>query len=459
MEVEIGGYVITLMLGELLGPAMFIALVVALLSGFPVAFGLGGVAVLFGLIGVALGVIDPSFLNALPQRIFGIMSNFTLLAIPAFVFMGSMLEKSGIAQRLLEAMGRLLGGIRGGLALAVVLVGALLAATTGVVAATVTTMGLISLPAMLRAGYDRSLASGVIAASGTLGQIIPPSIVLVVLGDQLGVSVGDLFMGSLIPGLLMAGSFAVYVVVVSNLKPQLAPALQIQAANEGSTPNMARVLLAPLGLILLVLGSIFFGIATPTEAGALGALGAMGLAAVDGGFSRRGLAEDCDDTLRTTAMVMAILLGSTAFSLVFRGVGGDQLISDLLLNLPGGKAGFLVVSMAVIFALGFFIDFFEIAFIVLPLLLPTARQLLGPEALLWFGVVIGTNLQTSFLTPPFGFALFYLRGIAPPELSTAAIYRGAWPFIGVQLLVLLLVILFPPLVTWLPSLMAPGAAG
>jgi tripartite ATP-independent transporter DctM subunit len=459
MEVEIGGYVITLMLGELLGPAMFIALVVALLSGFPVAFGLGGVAVLFGLIGVALGVIDPSFLNALPQRIFGIMSNFTLLAIPAFVFMGSMLEKSGIAQRLLEAMGRLLGGIRGGLALAVVLVGALLAATTGVVAATVTTMGLISLPAMLRAGYDRSLASGVIAASGTLGQIIPPSIVLVVLGDQLGVSVGDLFMGSLIPGLLMAGSFAVYVVVVSNLKPQLAPALQIQAANEGSTPNMARVLLAPLGLILLVLGSIFFGIATPTEAGALGALGAMGLAAVDGGFSRRGLAEVCDDTLRTTAMVMAILLGSTAFSLVFRGVGGDQLISDLLLNLPGGKAGFLVVSMAVIFALGFFIDFFEIAFIVLPLLLPTARQLLGPEALLWFGVVIGTNLQTSFLTPPFGFALFYLRGIAPPELSTAAIYRGAWPFIGVQLLVLLLVILFPPLVTWLPSLMAPGAAG
>jgi tripartite ATP-independent transporter DctM subunit len=459
MEVEIGGYVITLMLGELLGPAMFIALVVALLSGFPVAFGLGGVAVLFGLIGVALGVIDPSFLNALPQRIFGIMSNFTLLAIPAFVFMGSMLEKSGIAQRLLEAMGRLLGGIRGGLALAVVLVGALLAATTGVVAATVTTMGLISLPAMLRAGYDRSLASGVIAASGTLGQIIPPSIVLVVLGDQLGVSVGDLFMGSLIPGLLMAGSFAVYVVVVSNLKPQLAPALQIQAANEGSTPNMARVLLAPLGLILLVLGSIFFGIATPTEAGALGALGAMGLAAVDGGFSRRGLAEVCDDTLRTTAMVMAILLGSTTFSLVFRGVGGDQLISDLLLNLPGGKAGFLVVSMAVIFALGFFIDFFEIAFIVLPLLLPTARQLLGPEALLWFGVVIGTNLQTSFLTPPFGFALFYLRGIAPPELSTAAIYRGAWPFIGVQLLVLLLVILFPPLVTWLPSLMAPGAAG
>jgi tripartite ATP-independent transporter DctM subunit len=404
-----------------------------------------------------LGVIEPQFLAALPQRIFGIMSNFTLLAIPAFVFMGAMLEKSGIAGRLLEAMGQLLGRVRGGLALAVVLVGALLAATTGVVAATVTTMGLISLPAMLRAGYDRSLASGVIAASGTLGQIIPPSIVLVVLGDQLGVSVGDLFIGALIPGLLMAGAFAVYVVAVSSWKPELAPPLVVAERDRLGAAQLARVLLPPLALILLVLGSIFFGVATPTEAGSLGALGAMGLAALDGGFSRRNLLEVCDDTLRTTAMVLAILIGSTAFSLVFRGVGGDQLISELLLNLPGGRVGFLVVSMAVIFALGFFIDFFEIAFIVLPLLLPTARQLLGPEALLWFGVVIGTNLQTSFLTPPFGFALFYLRGVAPPQLSTGDIYRGAWPFIGVQLLVLLLVILVPPLVTWLPSLMA--AAG
>ncbi|KMM17271.1 TRAP transporter large permease subunit [Synechococcus sp. GFB01] len=438
MEIEAFGYVISVMPGEVLGPAMFLALVAALLSGYPVAFGLGGVAVLFGLVGMALGVIEPQFLNALPQRIFGIMSNFTLLAIPAFVFMGSMLEKSGIAQRLLEAMGRLLGRVRGGLALAVVLVGTLLAATTGVVAATVTTMGMISLPAMLRAGYDRSLASGVITASGTLGQIIPPSIVLVVLGDQLGVSVGDLFMGSLIPGLLMAGAFALYVVAVSTWKPALAPPLQTGELAAGTTaPSLLQVLVAPLGLILLVLGSIFFGIATPTEAGALGALGAMGLAACDGGFSRSDLNQVCDDTLRTTAMVMAILLGSTAFSLVFRGVGGDQLISDLLLNLPGGSTGFLVVSMAVIFALGFFIDFFEIAFIVLPLLLPSARQLLGPESLLWFGVVIGTNLQTSFLTPPFGFALFYLRGVAPPELTTRAIYRGAWPFIAVQLMVLL----------------------
>ena len=456
MELEAFGWVITLVPGELLGPLMALALVAALLSGFPVAFGLGGVAVLFGLLAMGLGVIEPQFLNALPQRIFGIMSNFTLLAIPAFVFMGAMLEKSGIAGRLLEAMAQLLGRVRGGLALAVVLVGALLAATTGVVAATVTTMGMISLPAMLRAGYDRSLASGVIAASGTLGQIIPPSIVLVVLGDQLGVSVGDLFMGSLIPGLLMAGAFAVYVVAVSSWKPQLAPPLVVAEADRLGPAGLARVLLAPLALILLVLGSIFFGVATPTEAGALGALGAMALAALDGGFSRRSLLEVCDDTLRTTAMVLAILIGSTAFSLVFRGVGGDQLISELLLNLPGGRVGFLLVSMAVIFALGFFIDFFEIAFIVLPLLLPSARQLLGPEALLWFGVVIGTNLQTSFLTPPFGFALFYLRGVAPPQLTTGDIYRGAWPFIGVQLLVLLLVILFPPLVTWLPSLMAAG---
>lgn len=457
MEIEAFGYVISFLPGEVLGPAMALALVAALLSGFPVAFGLGGVAVLFALLAMALGVIEPQFLNALPQRIFGIMGNFTLLAIPAFVFMGAMLEKSGIAERLLAAMGQLLGRVRGGLALAVVLVGSLLAATTGVVAATVTTMGLISLPAMLRAGYDRSLASGVIVASGTLGQIIPPSIVLVVLADQLGVSVGDLFMGALIPGLLMAGAFALFVVLVSSWKPELAPPLRQQGSAGLGPGGLIRVLVPPLLLILLVLGSIFFGLATPTEAGSLGAVGAIALAALDGGLSRRALLQVSEDTLRTTAMVMAILIGSTAFSLVFRGVGGDALISDLLLHLPGGKIGFLLVSMALIFFLGFFIDFFEIAFIVLPLLLPAARSQLGPEAMLWFGVVIGTNLQTSFLTPPFGFALFYLRGVAPPELATGAIYRGAVPFIGVQLLVLLLVILFPPLVTWLPALMAPGA--
>ena len=458
MEIEVLGWLITLEPGEILGPGMFLALVVALLSGYPVAFGLGGVAVVFAALAMALGVIDASFLAALPQRIFGIMGNLTLLAIPAFVFMGAMLEQSGIAERLLETMGRLMGRLRGGLALAVVIVGTVLAATTGVIAATVTTMGLISLPAMLRAGYDKSLATGVIAASGTLGQIIPPSIVLVVLGDQLGVPVGELFVGSLIPGLLMSGAFALYVVVISALRPELAPPLDTTSLPPLTARGLVNVLAAPLILILLVLGSIFFGIATPTEAGVLGAVGAMALAAAQGGFSRAALRQVSDSTVRTTAMVIAILIGSTAFSLVFRGVGGDVLISELLLQLPGGRTGFLAVSMLVIFALGFFIDFFEIAFIVVPLLLPTARQLLGPEGLLWLGVVIGANLQTSFLTPPFGFALFYLRGVAPEGVSTGDIYRGALPFIALQLSVLLLILIFPQLVTLLPSL-ASAAAG
>ena len=436
-----------------LAPIMFLGLIFFLLLGFPVAFSLGACGLFFGFVGIELGVLPEPLLQALPLRIFGIMQNDTLLAIPFFTLMGLILERSGMAEDLLDTIGQLFGPIRGGLAFAVIFVGTLLAATTGVVAATVTTMGLISLPVMLRAGYDKSLATGVIAASGTLGQIIPPSLVLVVLGDQLGVSVGDLFMGAVIPGLLMTAAFAIYVVVISTLQPHLAPAAHVESEQPFNAPTLLRVLAPPLGLILLVLGSIFFGLATPTEAGAIGAVGAMGLAALDGGFSRSSLQTVCDDTLRTTAMVMAILLGSTAFSLVFRGVGGDQLISDVLLNLPGGTVGFLALSMAVIFLLGLFIDFFEIAFIVLPLLLPSARQLLGPEALLWFGVVIGTNLQTSFLSPPFGFALFFLRGVAPEEVSTRAIYRGAWPFIGVQLLVLLLLLCFPPLVTWLPGLM------
>ncbi|OUT72612.1 MAG: C4-dicarboxylate ABC transporter [Synechococcus sp. TMED19] len=451
-EIEAFGWAIGFYPGEVLAPLMFLALIVALLSGYPVAFGLGGVAVIFGALGIGLGVIDPLFFSALPSRIFGIMSNFTLLAIPTFVFMGAMLQTSGIAERLLQAMGQLLGQLRGGLALAVVLVGSLMAATTGVTAATVTTMGLISLPAMLQAGYNKSFASGVIVASGTLGQLIPPSIVLVVLGDQLGVSVGDLFLGSLIPGLLMAGAFALYVLVASQLNPNLAPE-RMEAGTIAVQPmQLLRVLIPPLVLILLVLGSIFFGIATPTEAGAIGAVGAMALAAIEGGFSRANLSKVCDETLRVTAMVMAILLGSTAFALVFRSLGGDALIRGVLVNLPGGQVGFLVVSMAVIFALGFFIDFFEIAFIVVPLLLPSARELLGPENLLWFGVLIGANLQTSFLTPPFGFALFFLRGVAPKEVSTKAIYKGVWPFIAVQVAVLVLIILFPALVNTLPAL-------
>ncbi len=450
IEIELLGYVISLDPTVILGPGMFLALVIVLLSGYPVAFCLGGIAVLFSIVGIALGEFDPSFVSALPQRILGIMANFTLLAIPTFIFMGVMLETSGIAERLLASMGQLLGRLRGGLALAVVLVGSLLAATTGVVAATVTTMGLISLPAMLRAGYDRSLATGVIAASGTLGQIIPPSIVLVVLGDQLGISVGDLFLGSLIPGILMASAFAIYVLVISALKPELAPQLNTATPSTVQLVKLVRVIIPPLGLILLVLGSIFFGIATPTEAGTLGAIGAMGLAAIHGGFSRKTLSKVCDETLRTTSMVMAILIGSTAFSLVFRGVGGDELIANLLLNLPGGKVGFVAFSMLIIFLLGFFIDFFEIAFIAVPLLLPAARQLLGPESIVWLGVVIGANLQTSFLTPPFGFALFYLRGVAPKSITTKEIYLGALPFVALQICVLLLIIVAPGLVTWLP---------
>ena len=320
-------------------------------------------------------------------------------------------------------------------------------------------MGLISLPAMLRAGYDKSLATGVIVASGTLGQIIPPSIVLVVLGDQLGISVGDLFIGALLPGLLMSAVFAIYVLVISALKPELAPELKPELTGSSHPLQLVQSVLPPIALIVAVLGSIFIGIATPTEAGVIGAVGAMVLAGLNGGFSRQQLSNVCESTMRTTAMVMAILMGSTAFSLVFRGVGGDQLISELLLNLPGGRVGFLVFSMLIIFLLGFFIDFFEIAFIAVPLLLPAARQLLGPEAMVWFGVIIGANLQTSFLTPPFGFALFYLRGVAPDEVSTRDIYRGALPFVGLQVAVLALIIAVPGLVDWLPRLagaLSPG---
>ncbi|MEQ8383227.1 MAG: TRAP transporter large permease subunit [Coleofasciculus sp. A1-SPW-01] len=438
---------------EWLGPLMFAGALVFLSLGYPVAFSLGGVAIAFAIIGVSLGVFDPIFLTAMPQRIFGIMANYTLLAIPYFIFLGSMLEKSGIAERLLETMGILFGRLRGGLALAVVLVGALLAATTGVVAATVVAMGLISLPIMLRYGYDKRLATGVIAASGTLGQIIPPSVVLVVLADQLGISVGDLFIGSLIPGLLMTTAFAVHVLIVAWLKPSAAPALPAEVRNIGGKALGRRVLFAmvpPLLLILLVLGSIFFGFATPTEAGAVGCVGAMVLAAANRQLSWLSLRQACDATLRITSMVIFILLGSTAFSLVFRGLNGDQFMFDILANLPGGQIGFLAVSMVTVFILGFFIDFFEIAFIIVPLFTPVAQSL--DVNLVWYGVILGANLQTSFLTPPFGFALFYLRGVAPPEVKTTEIYWGVIPFILLQALIVVLIIAFPELVSFLPSL-------
>ena len=441
------------MITDWLGPAMFAGALGLLSLGYPVAFSLGGVAILFGLIGIAFGVFDPIFLTAMPQRIFGIMNNFTLLAIPYFIFMGAMLEKSGIAEDLLETMGGLFGRIRGGLAVAVVVVGALLAATTGVVAATVVTMGLISLPTMLRYGYNKDLASGVIAASGTLGQIIPPSIVLVVLADQLGISVGDLFLGSVIPGLMMAGAFVVHVLAIAFFRPDLAPALPeaiLSIRGKALFIKIIKVMVPPLALILLVLGSIFFGIATPTEAGALGCFGAIALALIKRQLTWQGLKEVCDSTLRTTSMVIFILLGSTAFSLVFRGLRGDRFIFNALTNLPGGEVSFLLVSMVTIFLLGFFIDFFEIAFIVVPLFAPIAQQI-GID-LVWYGVIIGANMQTSFLTPPFGFALFYLRGVAPKEITTGNIYRGVIPFIALQLLVLVAIIAFPPLVSWLPSI-------
>ena len=441
-----------------LGIAMFAGALVLLSVGFPVAFSLGGVAILFALIGAAVGEFSFGFFNAMPSRIFGIMANYTLLAIPYFIFLGSMLEKTGIAEKLLETMGILFGRVRGGLALAVVIVGALLAASTGVVAATVVAMGLISLPIMLRYGYSKELAAGVIVASGTLGQIIPPSVVLVVLGDQLGIPVGDLFIGSLIPGLMMATAFALHVLIVAFLKPEVAPALpaSVRIGGKKLFVRVITVMLPPLLLIMVVLGSIFFGIATPTEAGALGSVGAIVLAAVNRQLSWSALREVCDATMRITTMVMFILLGSTAFSLVFRGLGGDRFMENLLMEIPGGTIGFLIVNMLVIFLLGFFIDFFEIAFIVIPIFAPVAQQL-GID-LVWYGVIVGANLQTSFLTPPFGFALFYLRGVAPPELKTEDIYRGAIPFILLQLLVLALIIIFPQIVSFLPSLSAsPGA--
>ena len=443
---------------DLLAPLMFVGALLLIFTGYPVAFALGGTALLFAGIGVEAGLLSWSLLQAMPSRLFGIMSNFVLLAVPFFIFMGTMLEKSRLAEDLLTTIGQLFGALRGGLAIAVVFVGALLAAATGVVGASVVAMGLISMPVMLRYGYSKELSSGVITASGTLGQIIPPSIVLIVLADQLGVSVGDLFIGALVPGVALASLYALYAGGVALVWPDAAPSLPEEARDIDPVPLLKRVLLVmlpPLVLILLVLGSIFEGIATPTEAGALGAVGAIALAAANGRLSLEALRGTMDETMRLTSMVMFLLVGSTAFSLIFRGLGGDFWIEGLLTNLPGGVIGFLIIANLTIFVLGFFIDFFEIAFIIIPLLQAPAAQLLPPEfgatadvALVWFGVMVGMNLQTSFLTPPFGFALFYLRGVAPDSVDTTQIYRGAVPFIGIQVVGLLLLILYPELVTW-----------
>ena len=438
------------MSGDWLAPLMFAVVMLFIFVGYPVAFSLGGAALLFAALGVELGYFDWHLLYAFPERVFGVMSNYVLLSVPYFIFMGTLLEKSKLAEDLLHAIGILFGRVRGGLALAVVFVGTLLAAATGVVGASVVAMGLISLPVMMRYRYSPELATGVITAAGTLGQIIPPSVVLVVLADQLGVSVGDLFVGSLLPGLGLAGLYALFVGVIALVRPEVAPALPAEERTLSGVALAKRLAIAmvpPLVLILVVLGSIFVGIATPTEAGALGALGAMALAAANRRLSLRALRETMAETARLTSMVVFLLIGSTLFALVFRGLYGDVWIEDLLTNLPGGRLGLLIVANVAIFVLGCFIDFFEIAFIIVPLLAPAAIAL-GIDPV-WFGVMIAMNLQTSFLTPPFGFALFYLRGVAPPQITTLQMYRGVVPFIALQIVALVAVIVFPELVTGL----------
>lgn len=443
---------------------LLLGLFAGLATGYPVAFVLGGVALLSAGAGIALGLFDASFLEAFPNRVFGVMTNETLVAVPLFVFMGVMLERSRIAESLLEAVAGLFGRKRGGLVVAVLLVGAVLAASTGIVGATVVAMGLISLPTMLRNGYCPRLASGAICASGTLGQVIPPSIVLVLLGDQLGnayqqaqlqqgvfapetVSVGDLFAGALVPGLLLVALYLGYALWVAWREPHRAPAMRELKAR--TLAQLAKAIVPPLALIGLVLGAILGGFATPTEAAAVGAVGATVFAALYGQLDRRRLGEVAAQTVKVTAMVFAILVGAALFSLVFRGYGGDELVHAALTGLPGGTWGAIVAVMLLMFVLGFVLDFIEIVFVVVPIVGPVLLAL-GVDPV-WLGVMMAINLQTSFLTPPFGFALFYLRGVAPPELATGKIYRGVMPFIGLQLLMLAAVAAFPWLATALPE--------
>ncbi|MBU6352183.1 MAG: TRAP transporter large permease subunit [Chloroflexi bacterium] len=438
---------------EWLAVAMFVGFFFILMSGYPVAFSFAAAAMLFGGIGLAAGAFDFNLVRLLPNRWFGTMSDFTLLAIPFFVFLGSILEKSGLAEELLTTVGVLLGPLRGGMALAVVLVGTLLAATTGVVAATVIVMGMLSLPVMLRYGYDKQLATGVILSSGTLAQLIPPSLVLVVLSDQLGVAVSDLFLGALIPGLLLAGSYGLYVLVLALLRPQVAPALPASERTQQGWALLRRSLHAivpPVLLIFAVLGSIFFGIATPTEAGAVGAVGACLLAAMNRRFNWALLQAAATATARITGLVIMILVCSTFFSVVFDGLGGNTLFKDLLTSLPGGYWGFIIVANLAIFLLGVFLEFIEISFIAMPLLAPAA-QALGID-MVWFGVLMAINLQMAFISPPVGFSLFYLQSVAPREVTTADIHKSALPFMALQMAVLILVAIFPQTVRWLIDL-------
>ncbi|MCA9732851.1 MAG: TRAP transporter large permease subunit [Deferribacteres bacterium] len=435
---------------EIMPLILFIVLFGLLMGGFPVAFTLGGVSLFFGILTFGF-----EFFHLLPLRIWGIMSNFVLLAVPLFIFMGVMLEKSGIAEELLETMALLFGRLRGGLAISVIIVGTLLAASTGIVGATVVTMGLMSLPTMLKRGYSAELASGTICASGTLGQIIPPSIVLVLLGSILNVPVGDLFIGSIIPGMVLVGLYLIWIVLISIFKPQAAPAMPKEALakfkERGAVNRIFKAFLPPFALMITVLGSILAGIASPTEAAAVGALGAILLTAIRGKLTIDTLRKVSQETTFLTSMVFIILVGATAFGLVFRGMGGDRYLAEMIVGNNLGPHTFLAIVMFIVFIAGFFIDFFEICFIIVPVVAPIFASM-GVD-LLWFGVLIAINLQTSFLTPPFGFSLFYLKGVAPPEVSTQKIYKGIIPFIIIQLIGLLLVIFFPESVTWLPKVM------
>ncbi len=439
---------------EWLALAMFGGFLILLMLGYPVAFSFAGTAIVFGFIGYFLGVFNPNRLWLLPNLWFGTMSNFTLLAVPYFVFLGAVMEKTGIAEELLTTVGIALGPMRGGLALAVILVGTLLAATTGVVAATVIVMGMLTMPIMLRYGYDKKLASGVIIATGTLAQVIPPSLVLVVLADQIGVSVGDLFMGSVIPGFMLAGSFILYVLAIAYFRPDMAPALPPEERIlDGMilAKRIIKAVLPPVFLIFAVLGSIFFGVATPTEAGAVGAVGAVLLAAMYRKLNLKLLKGAALSTVNITSLVIMILIASSLFTIVFDALGGKRIITEFLTGLPGGVVTFLIVSNMAVFILGMFLEFIEIAFIVIPLFVPAAMAL-GID-LVWFGVVLGINLQIAFISPPVGFSLFYLQSVAPkPEVRTIDIHRSAFPFMGLQLIVLILVVLFPQTVTWLIDL-------
>ena len=445
---------------------LFISVILVLLAGFPVAFTLGGMALIFAGIGALTGDFNAALLFSLPNRVFGIMTNESLVAVPLFVFMGITLERAKIAEELLDTLGSLFGALRGGLGISVTLVGMLLAASTGIVGATVVTMGLLALPTMLRRGYSPEIAAGTICASGTLGQIIPPSIILVMLGDvmtsayqqaQLSmgiyspktVSVGDLFAGALLPGLLLVGLYILYIVVLAHFRPAVMPAHVRGVDDQVSYVQILKALLPPMALIFAVLGSILVGLATPTEAAGVGAMGALLLAVSRRQLNLDRLREVTHSTMKISSMVFMILIGASVFSLVFRGYGGDVAVRNLLESLPGGVIGAVMVVMLIMFLLGFVLDFIEITFVVVPIVGPVLLAM-GVDPV-WLGIMIAINLQTSFLTPPFGFALFYLRGVAPPTVSTGQIYRGVIPFVAIQIFALIILAIFPDIVTWLPN--------